>query len=155
MKELEGLLDDQIAAVEAAFAEEMQAQERKDAIARDACLAPEGKTWEMLLRLEMGLDRAIDRKVRILLTLRKEHAGCRAGSRAAPTELDAGPPDNESSDPEVAPNFSSASADLKVSTTDHATESPAGENAAETPKSSEQSQNVIENKGPAAEEVAA
>ena len=42
-KELEGLLDDQIAAVEAAFAEEMQAQERKDAIARDACLAPEGE----------------------------------------------------------------------------------------------------------------
>ena len=73
-KELEGLLEDQIAAVEAAFAEEMQAQERKDAIARDACLAPEGKTWEMLLRLEMALDRAIDRKVRILLTMRKEHA---------------------------------------------------------------------------------
>ncbi len=74
LKELEGLLDDQIAAVEAAFAEEMQAQERKDAIARDACLAPEGKTWEMLLRLEMSLDRAIDRKVRIILTMRQEHA---------------------------------------------------------------------------------
>ena len=88
LKELEGLLDDQIAAVEAAFAEEMQAQERKDAIARDACLAPEGKTWEMLLRLEMALDRAIDRKVRILLTMRKEHALGRGGSRTAPTPED-------------------------------------------------------------------
>ena len=46
LKELEGLLDDQIAAVEAAFAEEMQAQERKDAIARDSCLAPEDETGE-------------------------------------------------------------------------------------------------------------
>ncbi len=153
LKELEGLLDDQIAAVEAAFAEEMQAQERKDAIARDACLAPEGETWEMLLRLEMALDRAIDRKVRILLTLRKEHALGRGGSRTAPTDPDAGPPDNESSDPEVAPNFSSASADLKVSATNDATETPVEENYGETSKSPEQSQNVIENKEPAAEEV--
>ena len=91
-KELEGLLDDQIAAVEAAFAEEMQAQERKDAIARDACLAPEGETWEMLLRLEMGLDRAIDRKVRILLTMRKEHAREVGAVREPPLRQDAGPP---------------------------------------------------------------
>ncbi len=146
LKELEGLLDDQIAAVEAAFAEEMQAQERKDAIARDACLAPEGKTWEMLLRLEMGLDRAIDRKVRILLTLRKEHALGRGGSRTAPT-----PEVDDSA--EVAPNFSSASADLKVSATQ--TESPAEENGGETSKSPEQSENVIENKGLAADGVAA
>ncbi len=147
LKELEGLLDDQIAAVEAAFAEEMQAQERKDAIARDACLAPEGKTWEMLLRLEMALDRSIDRKVRILLTMRKDHAQQRrGGSRTAPT-----PEVDDSA--EVAPNFSSASADLKVSATQ--TESPHEENDGETSKSPEQSENVVENKGPAAEGVAA
>ena len=138
-----------------------------DAIARDSCLAPEGKTWEMLLRQEATLDRAIDRKVRILLTMRKEHARERGGgSRTAQPE--ASPPDNESNDREVAPNFSSAldgadvapnfssaSADLKVSATDHGTQSPIEENAPETPKSPEQSQNVIENKGPAAEGVAA
>jgi len=54
---------------------------------------------------------------------------------------------------EVEPNFSSAGADLKVSATDQRTESPAVENATETSKSPKQSQNVIENKAPAAEEV--
>jgi hypothetical protein len=82
-QELERLVEEQIAAVKAAFAEEMKAQERKDAIARDACLAPEGKTWEMLLRLEMALDRSIDRKVRILLTMRKEHARMLKGAGAS------------------------------------------------------------------------
>ena len=41
----------------------------------------------------------------------------------------------------------------KVVGLDAETESPAEENAAQTPKSPEQSENVIENKGPAAEEV--
>jgi hypothetical protein len=71
-QELERLLEEQIAAVEAAFADEMKAQEEKDAIAQDACLAPEDETANMVLRLEMTLDRAIDRKVRILLTMRNE-----------------------------------------------------------------------------------
>ena len=51
---------------------------------------------------------------------------------------------------EVAPNFSSAGADLKVSATNHGTESPNKENAGETSKSAEQSENVIEIKAPAA-----
>jgi hypothetical protein len=94
-QELERLLEEQIAAVEAAFADEMKAQEEKDAIARDACLAPEDETANMVLRLGMALDRAIDRKVRILLTMRKEHAReCRGGSPAAQPAV--GPPDNES-----------------------------------------------------------
>jgi len=176
--ELERLLEEQTAAVEAAFTEEMQAQEEKDAIARDACLAPEDETANMVLRLEMALDQAIDRKVRILLSMRKEQAReCRGGSRTAPTEQEAGPPDNESNDreaeelsklvgldaAEVTPNFSSADADpspgsgqaLKVSATNGATESPADENAGETAKSPEQSENVIENKAPAPEEATA
>ncbi len=102
----------------------------------------------MVLRLEMALDRAIDRKVRILLTMRQEHARGRGGSRTAPT-----PEVDDSA--EVAPNFSSAGADLKVSATDHATESRAEENGGETSKSPEQSENVIENKGLAADGVAA
>ena len=149
-QELERLLEEQIAAVEAAFSEEMKAQEQKDAIARDSCLAPEGKTWEMLLRQEAGLDRAIDRKVRIMLTLRQEHArlgggGSRTGTPAA---LPSQPSDNE-------PDDRAAEELSKVVGLDAGTESPAEENAAQTPKSPEQSENVLENKGPAAEGVAA
>ena len=46
--------------------------EEKVAIERDACLAPEGEQWQMMLRREAALDRSIDRKVRILLAMRKE-----------------------------------------------------------------------------------
>jgi len=110
-----------------------------------------------------ALDRSIDRKVRIILTMRQEHARLgRGGSRTAPTrEADDHAAEELSKivglDPaaELAPNFSSAGADLKVSATDHGTESPAEENALETPRSPEQSENVIENKGPAAEGAAA
>ncbi len=159
-QELLRLLEEQIAAVEAAFAEQMKAQEEKDAIARDSCLAPEDGCANMVLRLEMALDRAIDRKVRILLTMRKEGAQqCKGGSPTAQQE--ASPPDNESNDreaeelsklvglegAEATPNFSSPGAGLKASATQ--TESPAEQNAGETSKSPEQSQNVIENKGPA------
>jgi hypothetical protein len=182
-QELERLLEEQIAAVEAAFAEEMKAQEEKDAIARDSCLAPEDETANMVLRLEMALDRAIDRKVRILLTMRKEHASLsRGGSRTAPAEPETGPPDNVSNDQE-AQELSKlvgleAGADTPSSVCDSGqrseappslretqtpkggglrqpasatqTESQTEENAPETSKSPEQSENVIENKGSAA-----
>ena len=165
----------------------MKAQEEKDAIARDSCLAPEDETANMVLRLEMALDRAIDRKVRILLTMRKEHAReCRGGSRTAPTEPEASPPDNESNDREAeelsklvgleagadtpssvcdSGQGSEAPPSLRETQTPNGgglrqpasatqTESPAEENAGETSKSPEQSENVIENKGPAADGVA-
>jgi hypothetical protein len=144
-RELLRLLEEEIAAVRAAFEEEMEVQEEKDAIERDACLAPAGETWEMLLRQEAGLDRAIDRKVRIILTLRQEHArACRGGSRTAQQE--ASPPGNE-------PDDRAAEELSKVVGLDAGTESPVEESAAETSKSPEQSENVLENKGPAAEEV--
>ena len=170
-QELVRLVEEQRAAEEAGFAAEMQAQERKDAIARDSCLAPEDARAIMVLRLEMTLDRAIDRKVKMLLALRKEQARVEreAASRevgaplvGAPRRRAQGPPGREETTDraaeelskvvgldaaEVAPNFSSADAGLKASATE--TGSPAGENGAETPKSPEQSQNVIENKGPA------
>jgi len=153
-QELLRLLEEQIAAEEAAFAEEMQAQERKYAIARDACLAPIGETWEILVRQEMALDRSIDRKVKILLAMRKEHARqCRGGSRTAragtpwraPTQ-EASPPDNESNEREA--QELSTLVGLKARSG-----SPKRENAPEAPKSPEQSQNVTENKGPDAEGV--
>ena len=184
-QELERLLEEQIAAVEAAFAEEMKAQEEKDAIARDACLAPEDETANMVLRLGMALDRAIDRKVRILLTMRKEHAReCRGGSPAAQPAV--GPPDNESNAREAEElsnlvGLGAGASDMPSSVCDSGqgseappslretqtpnggglrrrasaaqTESPTEENALQTPKSPEQSENVIENKAPAAEGV--
>ena len=117
-------------------------------------LCPYVNPLVLVLRLETALDRAIDRKVRILLTLRQEHAReCRGGSRTARTGTpwraptpEASPPDNERDD-RAAEELS------KVVGLDAGTESPAEENADETPKSPEQSENVIENKGPAAEGV--
>jgi hypothetical protein len=185
-RELLRLLAEEIAALKAAFKEEVKAQEEKDAIERDACLAPAGETWEMLARQEMALDRSIDRKVKILLTMRKEHASLsRGGSRTActgtpwraPTQ-EASPPDNETNDREAqelsklvgleagsdtpssvcdSGQGSEAPPSLRETQTPNgrglrqpATESPKEENAPETPKSPEQSENVIENKAPGA-----
>jgi hypothetical protein len=184
-RELLRLLEEEIAALKAAFKEEVKAQEEKDAIERDACLAPAGETWEMLARQEMALDRSIDRKVKILMTMRKEHAReCRGGSRSArtgtpwraPTQ-EASPPDNESNDREaeelsklvgldaaresgagVPPAVAGASRPRRASRAgcprhsgrDARTTNLAEENAPETSKSPEQSENVIENKAPAA-----
>jgi hypothetical protein len=92
--ELLRLLDEEIASLKAALEEEVAMQEGMDAIERDCCLAPAGETWEMLTRQEMALDRSIDRKVRILLTMRQEHARLsRGGSRTAQPE--ASPPADE------------------------------------------------------------
>jgi hypothetical protein len=159
--ELVRLLEEETAAVEAAFEEEVKAQEEKDAIERDACLAPAGETWEMLARQEMALDRSIDRKVKILLTMRKEHAQLQKEAARPPEDQ---PDDREAQElsklvgldgAEVAPTFRSAHAGLKASATNHGTESPTEGNAAETSKSPEQSENVIENKALAAEGVKA
>jgi hypothetical protein len=112
-----------------------------EAIDRDCCLAPAGETWEMLTRQEMALDRSIDRKVRIILTMRQEHARRGGGaSQCAPTSE---------------PDDRAAEELSKVVGLDAGTESPEEENAPETPKSPEQSQGVIENKGRAAEGVRA
>jgi len=107
----------------------------------------------------MALDRAIDRKVRILLTMRKELAReCRGGSRTAPTSeaVEAGA-DTRSSvcdsgqDGQTRPSLRETQTPngggLRQPVSATQTESPAEENAGETPKSPEQSENVIENKG--------
>jgi hypothetical protein len=71
-QELLRLLEEEIASVGEEFDYAEKANEERAAIERDACLAPEGETWRMMLRQEAALDRSIDRKVRILLRLRKE-----------------------------------------------------------------------------------
>ena len=71
-EELLRLLGEEIASVKEEFAYAEKANEERAELERDACLAPEGETWVMLLRQEASLDQSIDRKVRILLRLRKE-----------------------------------------------------------------------------------
>src|SRR5208337_4343152 len=73
-QELLRLLEEEIASVREEFEYAERQNEERAAIERDACLAPEGETWRMMLRLETALNRSIDRKVRILLRLRKESA---------------------------------------------------------------------------------
>ena len=85
--ELLRLLEEEIASVREEFEYAEKANEERAAIERDACLAPEGETWRMMLRQEAALDRSIDRKVRILLRLRKESANL----PAAPPDQDDGP----------------------------------------------------------------
>ena len=86
-EELLRLLEEEIASVREELAYAEKANEERVAIERDACLAPEGETWRMMLRQEAALDRSIDRKVRILLRLRKESANL----PVAPTGQDDGP----------------------------------------------------------------
>jgi hypothetical protein len=73
-QELLRLLEEEIASVREEFEYAEEANEERAAIERDACLAPEGETWKMMLRQEAALDHSIDRKVRILLRLRKDAA---------------------------------------------------------------------------------
>jgi len=86
-QELLRLLEEEIASLREEFEYAEEANEERAAIERDACLAPEGETWSMMLRQEAALDRSIDRKVRILLRLRKESTN----PPIAPTGQDDGP----------------------------------------------------------------
>jgi hypothetical protein len=72
-QELLRLLEGEIGSVQEEFEYAEKVNEEKVAIERDACLAPAGEQWKPLLRQEGALDRSIDRKVRILLALRKEY----------------------------------------------------------------------------------
>jgi len=73
LQELLRLLDEESAAVaqEFEYAEKVNAE--RAAIERDACLAPEGETWRRMLRQESALDRSIDRKVKMILGMRKTY----------------------------------------------------------------------------------
>ena len=56
--------------------------EERVAIERDACLAPSGEEWKLMLRREETLDRSIDRKIKLLLSLRKNVGAPLVGARA-------------------------------------------------------------------------
>ena len=71
-EELLRLLGEEIASVKEEFEYAEKANQERAELERDACPAPEGETWAMMLRQEASLDRSIDSKVRILLRLRKE-----------------------------------------------------------------------------------
>jgi hypothetical protein len=71
-KELLRLLDEEIAHVQEEFEYAEKVNEEKAAAERDACLALVGEAWSTMARQQAALDRSIDRKVRILLALRKE-----------------------------------------------------------------------------------
>jgi hypothetical protein len=89
-RELLALLEVEIAHAEREFEYEEKMHEERVAIERDACLAPAGEEWRMLLRREETLDRSIDRKIKLLLSLRKEAAQTQKpqtlGSGSAPAE---------------------------------------------------------------------
>jgi hypothetical protein len=127
-QELLRLLEEEIASLEEEFEYAEKANEETAAIERDACLAPEGETWSMMLRQEAALDRSIDRKVRILLRLRKEFID----HPMAPTGQDDGA---------RMENIE------KVLGSDITSENSQSVGAVEDLKLNEQRGNVIENKG--------
>ena len=126
------LLDEEIAGVREEFEYAEQANQQKAAIERDACLAPVGETWRMLLRQENALDRAIDRKVRILLSLRKEYSD---------DKMAAGIPPPEDDDPELKEVEQVLGIDIP-------SKIPADGQGIGTSKMHERTGNVTENKDP-------
>src|SRR5208337_4186206 len=130
-QELLRLLEEEIASVREEFAYAEKANEERAAIEREACLAPEGETWKMMLRQEAALDHSIDRKVRILLRLRKDAA-----------------------DRPVAPASQDQDDGVRMENTEEVVESdisadnPQSAEAVKDLKLNEQCGNVTENKGP-------
>ncbi|MGO8735223.1 MAG: hypothetical protein ACLQVM_20795, partial [Terriglobia bacterium] len=131
-QELLRLLDEEIASVREDFEYAEKANEERVAIEREACLAPEGETWSMMLRQEGALDRSIDRKVSLLLRLRKESTNL----PAAPASQDdgAGMENTE-----------------EVTGSDIVSDDPQGVETVEDSKMTERRGNVYENKGTMAE----
>ena len=129
-QELLRLLEEAIASTQEEFEYAEKVNEERAAFERDACLAPEGETWNMLLRQEGALDRSIDRKVRILLALRKELA---TRPMAPPGEDDGGRKESmeEAGDSDMMSHILQ------------------GVEAGESSKTKERPANVYENKGPA------
>lgn len=78
-----GLVREEIKLVEREYELYRQAHTEITPAARAACLIPSGKKWSGMLREEIALDRAIDRKVKILLSLRRARGSRRGGDEAA------------------------------------------------------------------------
>ena len=88
IQELLHLLDEEIAALppEIEYAEKVHAE--RAALERDACLAPVGETWRLMVHQENALDRSIDRKVKIILGMRKNYFDSSRQAETVRTNLD-------------------------------------------------------------------
>ena len=129
-QELLRLLDEEVGRVQEEFEYAEKVNEEKAAVERDAALGPAGEEWKTLVRLEGALDRSIDRKVRILLALRKEYAAWQIATMRYDGDPDEGMADvDEMSD-----------SDIMSETPDHLPTPEA--------KPPERTLNVHENKGP-------
>ena len=143
------LLDEEIAFLEKEFQYAEALNEEQAAAARDACMAPDSEQWKILLRREEALDRAIDRKVRILLAMRKEFR-----KPKAPDEYwDASNPEEQAEinrmiwgddKPTRLPWEDIMSEDAAPTP-----QAPSATVPPQAPKSDERTENVYENKGPA------
>jgi hypothetical protein len=131
-QELLGLLDEEIAGVQEQLEDEEKANEERVAIEREAALAPVGEVWNHLVRQEAALDRSIDRKVRILLAMRKEFSASNI------------PPPEEDEDMTSASRGDATQPDLVP-------EDPQPAESTEDTNLTERSLNVVENKGHAQE----
>jgi hypothetical protein len=140
-QELLRLLEEEIASVEEELAYEEKANQERVAIERDACLAPQDEAWRTLLRQEGSLDRSIDRKVRILLSLRKESASlpaAPAGGRGGTRRRTVDEPAADAPEDAV-----EVGADIKV----RERSGNVAENKGRHPETRTGSRNVLENAG--------
>jgi hypothetical protein len=88
-EELLRLLEEEMAYVQRELEYAEKVNEEKATAERDAAFAPAGEAWSTLVRQQAALDRSIDRKVRILLALRKELTGLRLAARPSVTRYEA------------------------------------------------------------------
>jgi hypothetical protein len=155
-QELLRLLDEEIAHVEEEFRYAEKVNEEKAAIERDAALAPAGEVWTAMVRQQAALDRSIDRKVRILLAMRKEFLAGNLPSNAGNGEDQASVcPDEETvecggarhSPEELAPSLPRDENPCPSARTETAAYMGAA-TARENTKMNERSGNIIEDKGP-------
>jgi hypothetical protein len=86
LAELQSLLKEEMVAVKEEYACAEQLHTEEVAVARDLCLVPADPAWDSLLRQEAVLDRAIDRKVRILMQMRRDYRRERSQEARAPSE---------------------------------------------------------------------
>jgi hypothetical protein len=114
LQELLRLLDEEIAALQPEFEYAEKLNTQKASIERDACLAPEGETWRLMLRRESALDRSIDRKVKMILGMRKNYFDDSMQAQTVRTNLDKGnDPEREDIEPTPGNDIQSDPATLK------------------------------------------
>jgi hypothetical protein len=99
LAELQSLLKEEMVAVKEEYACAEQLHTEEVAVARDLCLVPADPAWDSLLRQEAVLDRAIDRKVRILMQMRRDYRREHSQEARAPARGVGGPAPEPATDP--------------------------------------------------------